>query len=293
MSRIGMRTMKTALSVFLCIITLNLLKIQYPFYACIAAVISMQSSVSDSFITGKNRMIGTSVGALIGLIFALIRPENSILTGIGIIAVIYFCNMLNKRSSINIACIVFLAIMTNMKGQNPFAYSVTRLLETFIGIAIAVLVNYLIAPPDYLNKISSHCNTLINDIFSLSKSLIKNTSNLNIQKLQMEIDNLDDSLHTYLNEIKIKKTDNIKVENIKKILTISNAAYVHLFAIDSLKNKCKLDLNNLSKYKDLFNEEIDSNEDCLSTNLDITFNYHVNKLLALLEELSKINIVKD
>ncbi|WP_102398675.1 FUSC family protein [Haloimpatiens massiliensis] len=293
MSRIGMRTIKTALSVFLCIITLNLLNIHYPFYACIAAVISMQSSVSDSFITGKNRMIGTSIGALIGLIFALIRPENSILTGIGIIAVIYFCNVLNKKSSITIACIVFLAIMTNMKGQDPFIYSVTRLLETFIGIAIAVLVNYLIAPPDYLNKIYSHCNTLMDDIFFFSKGLIKNTSDLNILKLQREIDNLEDSLKTYLNEIKLQKIDNIKVDNIKKILNICNNAYIHLFTIDRLRRNCKLDFDNASKYKELFEEEVNCNKKCLSTNLDLTFNYHVNKLLTLLEELNKINIVKD
>ncbi|WP_035289370.1 aromatic acid exporter family protein [Clostridium sp. KNHs214] len=290
MSKIGMRTIKTALSVFLCIVTLKLLNMHYPFYACIAAVISMQSSVSDSFITGKNRMIGTSVGALIGLVFALVHPENSILTGIGIIAVIYFCNLLNKKSSITIACIVFLAIMTNMKGQIPFIYSVTRLLETFIGIAIAVLVNYLISPPNYLNKMYSNCNTLIDDIFLFSRSLIKNTSNLNIIKLQKEIDNSENSLKTYLNEIKLQKTDNIKVDNIKKILNICSNAYIHLFTINSLKEDCKLNFDNASKYKKLFDEEINSNKGCLSTNLDLIFNYHVNKLLILLEELKKINI---
>lgn len=233
-------------------------------------------------------MIGTSIGALMGLIFALIQPENCILAAIGIIAVIYFCNILNKKNSITIACIVFLAIMTNMKGQDPFIYSLTRLLETFVGISIAVLINYLIAPPNYLKRIYIHCDRLIKDIFLFSNSLIKNTSNLNILKLQDELDDLEISLKIYLNEIKLQKINDMKVDNIKKILSICKSAYIHLFTINKLKSTCKLNFNNVSKYKEIFNEEIDFDEKYLPQNLDYTFNYHVNKLLSLLEELKTL-----
>ena len=104
----------------------------FPFYACIAAVITMQSTVHDSFTTGKNRMIGTIIGAICGFIFALISPNNAFLTSIGIVFVIYFSNLFNRKSSISIACIVFLAIMTNLTKVTPLFYSFNRVVETFI-----------------------------------------------------------------------------------------------------------------------------------------------------------------
>ncbi|WDC83192.1 aromatic acid exporter family protein [Caloramator sp. mosi_1] len=42
---IGLRNLKTALSVFLSIIISNLLKLDYPFYAAIAALVCMQSTL--------------------------------------------------------------------------------------------------------------------------------------------------------------------------------------------------------------------------------------------------------
>ncbi len=46
----------------------------FPFYACIAAVITMQSTVHDSFTTGKNRMIGTIIGATLRINIYTYKP---------------------------------------------------------------------------------------------------------------------------------------------------------------------------------------------------------------------------
>jgi len=72
MPKIGMRNVKTAIAVFLCVFISRFFKMEYPFYSGIATVIAMQSSVVESFTAGKIRMFGTLVGALIGLIFSLI-----------------------------------------------------------------------------------------------------------------------------------------------------------------------------------------------------------------------------
>ncbi|MDT2191533.1 FUSC family protein [Paenibacillus larvae] len=69
--RIGMRNVKTAIAVLLCILILRLFQIESPFYACIAAVITMQNTVEDSYETGINRIIGTLIGAAIGLVFVI------------------------------------------------------------------------------------------------------------------------------------------------------------------------------------------------------------------------------
>jgi len=71
MRKIRMRNLKTALSVFLCIVILRFFNINYPFYACIAAVICMQSSIFDSFTTGKNKAITIGCIVFLGIMINL------------------------------------------------------------------------------------------------------------------------------------------------------------------------------------------------------------------------------
>lgn len=147
LKKVGMRNIKTAIAVLISILISRLLKTEYPFYTAIASVISMQSSVEASFKAGKNRMLGTVVGAVVGFVCASVRPGSALLSGIGIIAVIYLCNLLNWKESASIACIVFCAIMLNLKGSSPILYSINRIIDTFVGIIVAVSVNYFIKPP--------------------------------------------------------------------------------------------------------------------------------------------------
>lgn len=147
MMTIGMRNVKTAVSVMICISIFQVLNRSYPFYACIAAVICMRNNQKDTLKVGKNRMIGTMIGGFVGYIFSSQFKYNAILIGIGISAVIYICNLLKKEASVAIACIVFIAVMTNLKGQLPHIYAINRVVDTFIGIIIAAIVN------QYLDKL--------------------------------------------------------------------------------------------------------------------------------------------
>jgi uncharacterized membrane protein YgaE (UPF0421/DUF939 family) len=145
--KIGMRNIKTAIAVVLCIIVLKQFSNNSPFYACIAAVITMQNTVQNSWKAGLSRMIGTLIGALVGVILSSIVFSNPIITGIGIIFVIYITNAVKQNSSISIACIAYLAIMVNIKETTPLNYSIMRTAETFAGILIAMMVNSFVLPP--------------------------------------------------------------------------------------------------------------------------------------------------
>lgn len=142
-----MRNVKTGIAVFLSIIISKILNSEYPFYTAVAAIVAMQNSVEGSLKAGKNRMLGTIVGAAVGFVFALVDPGNVGLCAAGIMLVIYICNILNWKDAISIGGIVFLAIMLNLKGGSPLHYSLNRILDTFIGIVVALLVNRFIVPP--------------------------------------------------------------------------------------------------------------------------------------------------
>ena len=261
MQKIGMRNIKTAISVFLCIIILRAFHNTFPFYACIAAVITMQSAVHDSFTTGKNRMIGTIIGAIWGLIFALISPNNIFLTSIGIVFVIYFLNLLNRKNSIIIACVVFLAIMTNLKEGTPLVYSFSRVIETFIGIFVSVLVNYLIFHPKYLDNLHKDGKFLIHNIFLISKEIFNFNENINLSSLNIQISKLEKSLDSYLSEIQSENAESQQVLKINKVIDASKTAYNHLVILNSLTSSnfpsnCYFNESNCFKINELFNENI-------------------------------------
>lgn len=292
MQKIGMRNIKTALSVFLCIVILRAFHNQYPFYACIAAVITMQSTVHDSFTTGKNRMIGTIIGAVLGLIFALISPNNIFLTSLGIISVIYFSNVFNRKNSISIACIVFLAIMTNLKQGTPLVYSFNRVVETFIGISVSVLVNYIISPPKYLANLHKDAKNLVDNVFLISKEMLNFNSDINISNLNNNISVLQKSLDTYLSEIQSTKAESHQTLKVKKVIEDSRIAYNHLVILSSLSlpcspSTCCFNESNSHKINKLFDKNILS---CsyLNNDINIVFNFHLENLLEILTNMKEL-----
>lgn len=150
--KIGARNFKTALSILLCMIILPLLGFDSPFYACIAAVICLTDSYESSIKTGLNRMIGTIIGGCFGMLATIILSKYS--DGILKIAIIfiftiltiYVCTILNKPGSVSIACIVLLANLLLNRDYSNYLYTFSRIIETFIGVVIAVVVNAYILP---------------------------------------------------------------------------------------------------------------------------------------------------
>ncbi|MGG7179401.1 FUSC family protein [Clostridium paraputrificum] len=156
--KIGLRTIKTSIAVFLCLAILP----NEPFFACLTSVFCIQDTVENSYKMGKNRGIGTIMGALIGLIVMFIFKAVTynidsvfikkliiyIFIALGIIIVIYSNNLFLKMpGAINVACIAFLAVTTTHAFNDPIYYAVNRTFETICGIIIGIAVNVLINPP--------------------------------------------------------------------------------------------------------------------------------------------------
>ena len=99
-------------------------------------------------------MLGTFLGAIVGLLLTAIFNVLSIqhfivyalLTAIGTTIAIYLCILFNCKGAINSACIVVFAIMTNLKGVGSYDYAFNRILDTFIGVIIAIIINRVVYP---------------------------------------------------------------------------------------------------------------------------------------------------
>lgn len=285
---IGMRNIKTAIAIVICVFISQIFKLEYPFYACIAAIITMRGSVFGTFKAARHRMLGTTVGAVVGLICVLIAPRSAILSGIGIVVIIYICNVLEWDDSISIAGIVFLAIMVNLKGTTPIFYAVNRLIDTFIGITVAALVNYFIFPPKLSEKIAEASNATLDKHMKTIRKLVDTEGKISLDELSRDIKKLETELKLLKSEGKIRKSERLKIYKLDKLVTAFRNIYIHLSAIEIIELRPNLSSENVQKYATIYNDIYSSKDKIsLQNDIEIIYNFHIGKAFDLIMELEE------
>ncbi len=232
----GMRAVKTALAVSLCVAIASLTPWLSPFFMTLAAIITMQVSTVEAFKIGRTRMLGTAVGAGIGLGFALIQPENAILCGLGILIIIAICNRLNWNGAVQIAAFVFMAIMVNMKEQNPFIYSTTRMLDTFVGVAIGIAVNYFVFPYNNLSQIHEQ---LYKVKAYVETEIDPETGIIVLEPLRAMLLTLRDEINLYKQEARIQRKDRAVFEVYERAFQLYWDAFEHFKHIEKVVEELK------------------------------------------------------
>ena len=156
--KIGLRTIKTALAVFLCLILQFILPMDRmnTFYAAIAAVVVMRETAGESFVIGMYRFLGTLIGGFIGFLLINLQPFipyyneglYALIIPIGVLICIYFCVLINMDNAAVICCVVFLGIALDpaLNVQHTLSYVLLRIFFTSVGIIIATLLNKYFFP---------------------------------------------------------------------------------------------------------------------------------------------------
>lgn len=155
-SFIGMRIIKTIVSVFVSVIIVSL-RNGTPLNSAIAAVLSTQDSQKETKKYGKNRIIGTFVGAIFAIFFVFLVDEFNIplftpiyyaCMTLLLIPIIKLNLLLGLPGAVSSACITFLISLMAYISQEDlkYLYVANRIIDTFIGVVITVIVN--IALPD-------------------------------------------------------------------------------------------------------------------------------------------------
>jgi uncharacterized membrane protein YgaE (UPF0421/DUF939 family) len=155
--KIGMRNIKTTLSVFICLLLFGVINRENSVFACIAAVICMQNTVVDSMEKGIARIIGTIIGGVVGaLVLFIVNTffnDNLLIfiIPLGIMILIQICVVINMKQSVIICCVVYLSVMITKNHDGGYLlYTINRVLDTSIGILIALLVNKYVGIPEKL-----------------------------------------------------------------------------------------------------------------------------------------------
>lgn len=162
--KIGLRIIKSAVAVFLCYL-FNYFRGEngIVFYSQLSVLWCIQSYISTTKQNANQRIAGTFIGAGFGLVvllfFLLIRNAElqvgdfsmylikGLITSVVIIFVLYATVILNKKNASYFSCVVFLSIVVIHGGDNnPFIFTLNRVIDTMVGIFIGVAVNLFHLP---------------------------------------------------------------------------------------------------------------------------------------------------
>jgi len=287
-----MRTIKTAIAVSLSIFIAQTLKLQSPFFVGIAAIISMKASVSESLSIGKDRMLGTVFGAIVAIIFSYIAPTNVISIGIGIVIIIYICNLLGWGKAIQISTMVFLVILLNYTEGSRINYAIYRTMDTLIGLIIGTLINYFFVPPDtyYENLLKKSIGDMYHKLKDVLENLIWNKEKTSLDELKKHLLTIEED-YKILNKdskLKIRKQKEISTSksSFEKAINSIENIYSHLTILFHMEKTSPLYENNKNSLEKLFRRKLE--EETILDQMAIIYNYHIRKILDELKTLELI-----
>lgn len=184
--RLGLRTIKTALSVAICLLFFHFTQFGSPMVTAIAAVFALRENISSTYSFGKSRIIGNTLGGVAALTYFALEnyATNSFLLQLFcvpllIIFIIVFSDGINNNTGIIGSIATFLIIALSGPSTNKIAYAVERVVDTFIGTFIAIGVNSLVKPPQKEEIIE-----LVDEIDILEKEIEKLEDDLEKAKKQ-------------------------------------------------------------------------------------------------------------
>ena len=150
---IGQRNIKTALAATLCAL-IYFLADRNPTFACIGAIFGMGSDMDNSRLNGGNRFFGTLFGGLLGMglfrLYILFYPDGSkhflllLFLFIGVIILILISLQFRWPGAVQPGGVVLCILLFNTPVDTYISYSLARILDTGIGVIIAMLVNWLL-----------------------------------------------------------------------------------------------------------------------------------------------------
>ena len=162
--RIGMRVVKTAVAIFICIAIAwligsdNLMQI-----SAVSALMTLRATKEDTLHFGLFRVLGTAVGGIIGLITVIIGlflPYYSdglfvIVIPLMLVLNLYICNILKMQDSCTISCVVTILVASQINVydtamSDTMIFTLLRLRDTLIGSVIATIVDAL---PSYVSRL--------------------------------------------------------------------------------------------------------------------------------------------
>lgn len=294
---VGMRTLKTSLAIFVALIVSDIFKLQYPFFTVIAIIVVMQNTINETYQMGINRILGTALGGLAGILYiGFIASDywiwDRIMIGVITLFIILILIKMKATKAISISLIVFLSICINDIKQGAVFYAFLRMIDTMVGIIIALVINAFVAPPDHAKKFADLLKQILSEEKSIFIKKLSHNEEIDLSLLSKSLDAARETLKKYHHDSKWVPYNEEglirKEELLQSILHSLSEIYHHLVIMEDLNLRGNLSEETLSRLSSFDNSTYQKiYEEYFEEEMKVIYNYHVYKILDHFESVEQ------
>lgn len=201
-ARLGLRIFKTGLAATVSLLLCDLAHFEQPLVAVVAAVLSMERNMDDSLRGAMERLAGTVLGLLCGAILFRLSPHNAGLCGAGIIAVMYVCKLLKIPQGMVMSAFCMGVMLLHDPADGTFATAVNALLAAAVGIMLAVLINFILLPPNYAPTIFQNDRLVLKRLQAALEACESRLSPPDFLQVRQALQALENDIRLYTTEWK-------------------------------------------------------------------------------------------
>ncbi|HEX6887280.1 MAG TPA: FUSC family protein [Candidatus Nanopelagicales bacterium] len=124
---------------------LNVVEVPHGAWIPVALTVALRPFRAETRTVARQRIVGTVVGALLGLVLALLVPPWLALGLCGVLLVLLIATALLGRATQQVVCLTPLIVLLGPSGLDAMATVRDRILTTLVGALLATLVALAIA----------------------------------------------------------------------------------------------------------------------------------------------------
>jgi len=136
-----LHSVRTAIAAVLSLLIGRLCKLPEFYWAPIATLIVMQSTLGAALTISKQRLAGTALGAMMGALLATYARQNVTVFGVGIFLSGVICALLHmERNAYRYAGITLAIVMLVARTQPAWVIAIHRFIEISLSISVGLLM---------------------------------------------------------------------------------------------------------------------------------------------------------
>jgi uncharacterized membrane protein YccC len=132
---------KTALAAAICLVLVRWFGFVQGYWACVTAVVVMQSETAATLVASRDRLVGTAVGALVGWGAAEIWHANVLVYAAAVLLCMVTPELMGLKGAGRMAGVAATIILLVPSSASHGVVARDRFLEVSFGIVVALVVS--------------------------------------------------------------------------------------------------------------------------------------------------------
>jgi uncharacterized membrane protein YccC len=132
---------KTTVAACLCLVLGRVFRLPQGYWACVSAVVVLQSTVRDTWTVSRDRIVGTAIGAVIGWGAGSVWHGNPLIYAFAILLCMTVPQIMQLKNAGRMAGVAATIIMLIPSHLPYWQVAVSRFLEVSIGVLVALAVS--------------------------------------------------------------------------------------------------------------------------------------------------------